>query len=330
MTGLSRRAAVCGLTSLVATVSLLTAQGEVGVGAALSLSAPSHHLFDDRIAREPMLVEHPSGALFVAGYGMAARPTNVETPNLWKSTDAGKMWSRVDVGTTVQGALGNSDVDLAVATDGTLYFVSMTFDNKALEGVNVNVGVSDDVGSTWKWTQLSNTRWDDRPWVKVAPDGTAHAIWNDGEGVSHAVSVDRGKTWSERPKIHPQGGSSHLAVGPNGEVAVRITPVSASGFKHHPAAELVAVSTDGGKTWQNILRQANGPGRFRSAITTLSRVGSSRWRGTLLETLYHLSGPNRERVCVSHDGFPQQRNGRSGNRRSERSDRVLPLSHRSR
>jgi hypothetical protein len=85
--------------------------------------------------------------------------------------------------------------------------------------------------------------------VEVAPDGTAHVIWNDGEGVSHAVSTDRGKTWAERPKVHPQGGSSHLAVGPKGEVAVRITPVSASAFKRHPDVDLIAVSIDGGRTW---------------------------------------------------------------------------------
>jgi hypothetical protein len=245
-----RLAAACGFAALTATISLVTAQSGVNVGASLSLSAPSHHLFDDRIGREPMLVEHPGGALFVAGYGRADRPTNLETPNLWKSVDDGKTWNHVNVGTSGQGALGNSDVDLAMANDGTIYFASMTFDNKALEGVNINIGVSHDVGRSWKWTQLSNSRWDDRPWVEVAPDGTAHVIWNDGEGVSYATSVDRGNTWSERAKIHPQGGSSHLAVGPKGEVAVRITPVSASGFKYHPAAELVAVSTDGGSTWQ--------------------------------------------------------------------------------
>jgi hypothetical protein len=39
-------------------------------------------------------------------------------------------------------------------------------------------------------------------------------------------------------------------MGPKGEVAVRITPHSASGFKDHPDVELIAVSVDGGKTWQ--------------------------------------------------------------------------------
>jgi hypothetical protein len=51
-------------------------------------------------------------------------------------------------------------------------------------------------------------------------------------------------------RIHTQGGSSHLAVGPRGEVAVRIVPLSASGNKFDPGVELIAVSIDGGTTWQ--------------------------------------------------------------------------------
>jgi len=242
-------AAMCALIAFFAPAIPILARQLGGAANALTVNAPIHHVFDDRMAREPMIVEHPTGALFVAGYGMLNRPSTAETPNLWKSADGGKTFSRVNVGTTDQGALGNSDVDLAVGPDGILYFVTMTFDNKVNQGISINIGVSSDVGATWAWTQLSNTRWDDRPWVEVAPDGTAHVIWNDGEGVSHAVSSDRGKTWVERPRIHPQGGSSHLAVGPNGEVAVRITPVSASSFKRHPDVELIAVSVDGGRTW---------------------------------------------------------------------------------
>jgi hypothetical protein len=189
-----------------------------------------------------MLVEHPSGALFVAGYG-AGRPV------LRKSVDRGKTWTRVEVGSEASGAVGNSDVDLAVAPDGTLYFVSMGYNRKTDEGTSISVGVSRDVGKTWVWTMVSRNRFDDRPWIEVAPDGTAHVIWNDG-GVNHRVSRDRGKTWSETARVHPQGGSSHLAVGPAGEVAVRITPFSASGNKFDEGVDLIAVSTDGGSTWQ--------------------------------------------------------------------------------
>jgi hypothetical protein len=218
----------------------------------LTLAAPINHLDGPAYAAcEPMIVEHPDGTLFVSGYGaafMSGKDTDEAT--LWKSRDGGTTWSRVNVGTKADGAAGNSDVDLAVARDGTLYFATLVFDEKASEGKQISVGVSKDVGMTWKWTLLSKTRFDDRPWVKVAPDGTAHVIWNDGHGVCHAVSKDGGLNWTEQDRVHSQGGSSHLATGPNGEVAVRVVPMSASGSKYDEGVDLIAVSTDGGATWQ--------------------------------------------------------------------------------
>jgi len=208
---------------------------------ALVLETSVHHV--DALAREPMVALHPTGALFVSGYGLPG-------PKLWKSLDGGATWRRVDVGTEADGAVGNSDVDLAIGPDSTLYFVTMGYDRKLLEGTHVAIGVSHDAGATWAWTRLSTTRFDDRPWVDVAPDGTAHVIWNDGNGVRHAVSTDGGRQWAERARINDQGGSSHLAVGPRGEVAVRIVPLSASGNKIDREVELVAVSTDGGTTWE--------------------------------------------------------------------------------
>ena len=197
----------------------------------------------DAVAREPMLVEYPDGTLFVTGYWHP-------TPTLWKSSDRGASWSRVDVGSEADGAVGNSDVDLAVAADGTLYFSPMTFDRKVFEGRQVAVGVSRDAGASWRWTTISKVRFDDRPWIEVAPDGTAHVIWNDGSGVSHRISRDRGASWTPATRIHDRGGSSHLAIGPRGELAVRITPLSASGNKYDAGVELIAVSTDSGASWQ--------------------------------------------------------------------------------
>jgi len=230
--------------------------GDVGRAAAetaapwtLSMAAPIDHL--DVVAGEPMIVEHPDGTLFVAGFGASYQDRKkTDEPTLWKSQDGGTTWVRVNVGTEADGAAGNSDVDLAVASDGTVYFATLVYDVKADAGQQISLGVSKDAGATWKWTLLSKTRFDDRPWVEVAPDGTAHVIWNDGVGVCHAVSQDGGRTWTERGRIHPKGGSSHLAVGPKGEVAVRVVPPSASGNKYDEGVDLVAVSTDGGMTWQ--------------------------------------------------------------------------------
>lgn len=228
-------------------------------------------LIDDP-AHEPMVVQHPDGTLFVAGFG--ATPDTNSQPQLWKSGDGGVSWVRVDVGTSEDGARGNSDVDLAMGPDGTLYFISMGFDWKTFEGVRMAIGVSRDLGASWTWTTLSEDRYDDRPWVGVAPDGTAHAIWNDGAGVCHAVSTDRGRTWEEWDRVHPRGGSSHLAIGPEGEIAVRITPLSASGHQYDEGVELIAVSTDGGRTW--LIHEAPGTrGAWDSTFSDPTKV--PRW-----------------------------------------------------
>ncbi|MDX1579110.1 MAG: sialidase family protein [Gemmatimonadota bacterium] len=220
-------------------------RGASAVQADLVLVDSTAHL--GVLAREPMVVEHPRGPLFATGYAGGTDP--LAPLHLWRSDDGGSSWHSVDVGTPEEGAAGNSCVDLAVGPEGTLYFLTMGFDREASEGTHITMGVSRDLGASWDWSWLSRDRLDDRPWVDVAPDGTAHVIWNDGAGVSHVVSTDAGRTWTERDRIHRRGGSSHLAVGPAGEVAVRITPASASGNRLDPEADFIAVSTDGGMTW---------------------------------------------------------------------------------
>ena len=222
----------------------------------LELVATVHHL--DKLAYEPMVVEHPNGTLFVTGFGRVGDPE--VPPQLWKSSDRGTTWERVNVGTSEEGAAGNSDPDLAVAPDGTLYFINLGVvkPKDPIRGHHIAVGASSDMGANWTWTRLSEGLEEDRPWIGVAPDGKAHAIWNDNRGgVSHAVSTDRGKTWIHHDRIHPVGGSSHLAVGPNGEVAVRIIPLSWGGYQFDEGVELIAVSTDGGNTWQKYVPPGN-------------------------------------------------------------------------
>lgn len=207
--------------------------------------------FVDDLAREPMIVRHPSGRLLVSGYGSQVTGTDPSaSPLLWSSDDDGASWSPVDVGDSSVGAAGNSDVDLHVGPEGTVYFASMGFDREEGAGTHVALGSSADGGETWVWSRVSETKFDDRPWVRATPSGTVHAVWNDGSGVRHAMSSDRGQSWEEREAIHERGGSSHFAVGPSGELAVRIAPISASGNVFDEGLELVAVSTNDGATWQ--------------------------------------------------------------------------------
>jgi hypothetical protein len=52
--------------------------------------------------------------------------------------------------------------------------------------------------------------------------------------------------------VHPDSGSSYLAVGPNAEGAVRVVLIAACGNKYTEGIDLIAVSADGGKTWQKV------------------------------------------------------------------------------
>lgn len=255
VTGLRRASLEYGpLMHIVLTLAIVAALVWVGDGVPQAGGQPNAPAAPLRLAdeievlgdipvREPMVVEHPNGTLYVSGFGGRVDAT------LWQSRNGGKHWSRVETGGKAAGLAGNSDVDLAVAPDGTIYWANMLFVPEAREGVQITMAISRDAGATWSWSLISKRRFDDRPWVKIAPDGTAHVVWNDGAGVWHVASADRGASWTEPQRVHPAGGSSHLAVGPRGEVVVRITPRSASGTGFHDGVDLIAVSVDRGRTW---------------------------------------------------------------------------------
>jgi hypothetical protein len=220
------------------------------------------------LAREPSLVVAGDGTLMVSGYGtQPGAPVDdggpQTVPRLWRGNDGGASWSAVAVGTEESGARGNSDSSLAVAPDGTVYFASMTFDPKDHRGLRVAVGVSRDGGGAWSWATLSEAPYSDRPWVAVGASGIAHAIWNDDRGVWYTQSADRGQHWAVARLLHAGGGSSHLAAGGDGDVAVRIVPVGTSGNSFTPGADLVLVSHDDGRHWSE--RPAPGHRQWLSA-----------------------------------------------------------------
>ena len=224
------------------------AQGAASQPSSSRLVLVQHVEIAGDLAKEPSLVESADGTLYVSGFGKLADGHPQQRPRLWKSVDRGATWTCTEIGDA--GITGNSDVGLAVARDGTLYLVELEYDPKAGEGVHVVAGVSRDQGDSWRWSTLTQGHFPDRPWVAVAPDGTAHVIWSDGGGVHHILSRDGGRTWSVPQVLYPSGSSSALAVGPRGEVAVRITPSFAGGSKFDRRADFILVSTNGGSTWE--------------------------------------------------------------------------------
>ena len=152
------------------------------------------------LVREPMVVQHRSGALFVTGYEAFG------ASRLFESTNSGASWADVTYPSAVEPAPDNSDVDLAVAPDGTIYFAKLGIDRKRAAVSDLVVGSSRDTGKTWHWSTLAVGPVTDRDWVAVAPDGAAHVIWNDGHGVLYAASRDAGISWSRPVRISEQRG----------------------------------------------------------------------------------------------------------------------------
>src|SRR5437879_12099652 len=111
------RAFVAVLLSILTSGACTHRGGAAAPGATpsgiLAVAQRVEHL--DVAGREPMVVEHPDGSLFVAGYGLQPRPT------LWKSRDRGATSTRGDVGSEAQGAIGNSARALTVSRAGPRY-----------------------------------------------------------------------------------------------------------------------------------------------------------------------------------------------------------------
>ncbi|HEV8361405.1 MAG TPA: sialidase family protein [Candidatus Thermoplasmatota archaeon] len=219
-------------------------------------------------AREPSIVALPDGGLIVAGYWGPVRYAEalpplgaaLQAPLLWRSDDAGATWQRLDPGLPSDRALGNSDISLAAAADGTLYVGSLTFNNPANTLV---AGASADGGRTWTWSLLQQGPLVDRPWMRVAPGGIAHVVWNDGRAIHHAFSADRGRSWPRAPDLAVEGGDGGFDVGPGGELAVRVVPLRGGGLAPPGSVDGVAVSRDAGATWQ--LRELPGNRAWPSA-----------------------------------------------------------------
>jgi len=255
-------------------------------------------------AFESMVVEAPKGTLAIAAQGgpwssdkeYAANPAYWDKQwraRVWTSRNHGASWKQSGLGADADN-IGNSDVDLTVAPDGTLYLASMKWSESLGEGLGMAVGVSHDVGATWTWTKLSGQRFSDRPWTVVAPDGTAHVIWNDGEGVQHVVSRDGGKSWSAPERIYDHAGSSHVAIGPHGELAVRLIPWSASHNFLKLGADLIAVSSDAGAHWKTW----RAPGERRWGTWAAGAVHVNRSDG-----VQEFAGKDRSvhRCCSAYD-----------------------------
>lgn len=203
------------------------------------------------VGREPAVAQIGPQTMIVAA--AASDAEDYTGPLAWRSEDGGKTFEPLNLGQPFEGANGNNDVDLAVGPEGTVYLAAMVWSptpSPLFVGAAsaITVGTSTDGGDSWRWTTPVRGPAVDRPWVEVTPEGTAHLVWNDAQGIHHATSEDEGATWSQGPMVHDEGGAGSL-VASGDLLAVRVVPPNAHGYNWDPGADGVAVSHDQGGSW---------------------------------------------------------------------------------
>lgn len=180
---------------------------------------------------------------------------------LWKSADNGTTWSAADFS---PGIVLGGDADLAIASDGTMYYTDLE------ELIALSVFTSTDGGSTWTENPIaSDAPIVDRQWITVGLDAqpatggkeAAYLAYNQlATGVWVTKSTDKGLTWTPHLAFSGSGVTQadiqtmgNVVVDSAGTIYVAFTLGSAGAPLTPPLtgeyAFAVVVSSDGGLTW---------------------------------------------------------------------------------
>lgn len=218
-------------------------QAEDGIDEPPRFEAPTN-VSTERPGAEPVVDVASGGTIFVQGIGSNDNDESVN--NVWRSTDEGDSWTRLDLPRPVHRYSG--DAFVAVGPDDTLY-VANAFGpdappgqgplNPVVFGPNtLQVYRSEDLGDTW--TRLDPPQLPEnvhRMWLHPVEDGTLHLLaattGSPGSTIAgsapgpqplyYARSGDRGETWSDPVKVHPNRSlGSDLAIGPDGRLYTAI------------------------------------------------------------------------------------------------------------
>ncbi|HZV02224.1 MAG TPA: sialidase family protein [Planctomycetota bacterium] len=212
-------------------------------------------------ARRPAIARDEKGALHLA-YSSYDKGSPVPGIFHAASFDGGKTWEPgVNISRT-----GGIASDPAIACGKGQHIVIVWLDTTpGMERPDIYGTFSSDGGKTWEApVDVSLTPGKSmEPSVAIAPDGTVHVVWADttdsdkGPEIWHALSTDKGATWSTATNIsHSLGNAWHprVACGPKNEVHV----CWADRLSGHSMPDIFfSTSTDGGKTFSKLLDVSN-------------------------------------------------------------------------
>lgn len=228
-------------------------------------------------AFEPSVVADRQGNVYVtAAQGIRIFPTQpdrtVDASRLWVSNDRGSSWREieaVDPSTGVSNLPLGAEGDLALAQDGTVYFVDLA------HVAGVPVARSTDAGETWELRSPNAfaVPVGDREWVATGPGETVVVGWNQvPSGQWVAVSTDGGRTFPIQTRIpgtelvQPGAGG----IGEDGASA-GVPAVDSDGNIYLARAPsqgpTVYRSTDGGLTFEEtVVHETSDPTDFIFAV----------------------------------------------------------------
>lgn len=258
------------------------------------------------VANEPSIAANPLDPLnLVIGAHEYGTPTGDVWPGYHASFDGGASWEHgllpgypgdLSGPHPLTGYAVGGDASLAFAPDGTLYYAGIAF-HRQLWNVALFVAVSEDGGATWPRTTFvqrgaSTVIFNDKEMIAVDPrTGDVHVAWTvfrylpstflgvpvdpvAAGRIHHAVSTDRGETWSLPAEI---------SIEPLNQGAVPV--FDADGTLHVAWLELaekpgvvVRSSTSAGATWGDLVRVAD-------VVELPSPLGNASFRVNSMPTL---------------------------------------------
>jgi hypothetical protein len=224
---------------------------------------------------EPSVEAAPDGTIYVtAAQGVVVGDTRAS--RLWVSRDNGSSWTEVDPLSTDTGASNypvGAEGDLAVAADGTVYYVDLT------QLANVVLSRSTDQGRTWELRSpaVFAVPGGDREWVAAGPGQRVAVTWNQlagavsvggqsAPGLWVAVSEDGGRTFPTQTLVPGSGVSfaGGIGMGPDGTILVARAPGDVTAW----------VSRDGGRTFSGSTVHATSNDTYLSPFADVDAAGN--------------------------------------------------------
>lgn len=217
------------------------------------------------VVTEPGIDVAPDGTVYLNGIqGIPSHSL------LWRSTDGGAKFTKVNFSLPYSRFPGGGDADVALSPDGRVYFLDLW------AGSN-SISVSKDMGATWvQGTPYTTLSLSDRQWISLGKRGangedTVYAVYHFIQppgSLALSRSDDGGATWTFHTLVPPPLGIPALP----GQI---VSDGDWVAFNYvNGRAMWIAISPDAGVSWKIVQVSADGENVFGNSLTAVAMDGN--------------------------------------------------------